>query len=521
MSLQADEDDLLFADEDEHSSAPAGKKPWKVMIVDDEQSVHDVTRFALADISYAGRGLEFLDAYSGQEAKQLLARNPDTALMLLDVVMESDDAGLHVARFTREQLNNHLVRIVLRTGQPGQAPEQDVILNYDINDYKEKTELTTKKLFTTVISSLRSYKDLLVIERNRQGLERIIDASPDIFRLQSMQNFASGVMLQVVSLLGLDENSFISGGSGTCNGGFFCEENGDNRLMAATGRYQNQLHEPVEEVVTPLIRAKMDEALQTRGNVFFDNQCVMYIHTPDDHGNLVYFSGCGNLDETDQRLLDVFCANVSVAFQNIRLNQELEDTQKEIVNTLGTVAEFRSSEVGQHIERVAEYSFLLACKHGLSETEAERIRMASPMHDIGKLGIPDYILNKPGKLTEEEFEIMKTHPTLGYEMLKSSKRPILKAAAVIAKQHQEKWDGSGYPSGLAGNDIHIYGRITAVADVFDALGSKRVYKGPWPLDDILEYFRDQKGRHFDPQLVDLFIDNIEEFLDIQSRYRKT
>ena len=170
---------------------------------------------------------------------------------------------------------------------------------------------------------------------------------------------------------------------------------------------------------------------------------------------------------------------------------------------------------------MAEYSFLLACKHGLSETEAERIRMASPMHDIGKLGIPDYILNKPGKLTEEEFEIMKTHPTLGYEMLKSSKRPILKAAAVIAKQHQEKWDGSGYPSGLAGNDIHIYGRITAVADVFDALGSKRVYKGPWPLDDILDYFRDQKGRHFDPQLVDLFIDNIEEFLDIQSRYRKT
>ena len=523
MSLNSDDDDLLFADEDESTHAELEQKTWKVMIVDDEQSVHDVTRFALADIRFAGRGLQFIDAYSGEEAKELLAANPDTALMLLDVVMETDDAGLLVARHAREQLRNTLLRIVLRTGQPGQAPEQEVILDYDINDYKEKTELTTKKLFTTVISALRSYRDLKVIERNREGLERIIDASPNIFRMQSMQNFASGVMMQVVSLLGLNQDSFLSGVNDNCHAGSFFanEDGGASRIMAATGIYEGQLHKPVDDVITPLIHEKMEEALSTKTNVFFDEQCVMYIHTPSGHGNLVYFSGCGSLDDTDQRLLDVFCSNVSVAFQNIQLNQELEDTQKEIINTLGTVAEFRSSEVGQHIERVAEYSYLLAVKYGLNQSEADRIRLASPMHDIGKLGIPDRILNKPGKLTKEEFEVIKTHPTLGYEMLKSSKRPILKAAAVIAQQHQEKWDGSGYPAGLAGEDIHIYGRITATADVFDALSSKRVYKGPWPLGDILNYFKEQRGIHFEPKIVDLFIDNIEEFLEIQSRYSKT
>ena len=201
----------------------------------------------------------------------------------------------------------------------------------------------------------------------------------------------------------------------------------------------------------------------------------------------------------------------------IDLNEEIINTQKEVVLTMGAIGETRSKETGLHVKRVAEYSFLLAKLYGLSDDEANLLKQASPMHDIGKVGIPDSILNKPEKLTDEEFEVMKTHTTIGYEMLKHSERDILKASALIALTHHEKYDGRGYPNGLAGEDIHIFGRITAVADVFDALGHARVYKKAWELDAVLDFFKRENGKHFDPQLVDLMFDNLDSFLEIKEK----
>ena len=203
----------------------------------------------------------------------------------------------------------------------------------------------------------------------------------------------------------------------------------------------------------------------------------------------------------------------------LQLHKELERTQKEIIYKMGEVGESRSQETGNHVKRVAEYSKLLALLAGLGEKNATLLYAASPMHDIGKVAIADSILKKPGRLTNEEFEIMKTHSEIGYKILKSSKRPILRAAAIVAYRHHEKWDGSGYPNGIAGNKIHIFGRITAVADVFDALGSDRVYKQAWELDRILELFKEQRGKHFDPQLVDLFLANLDKFLIIRNKFK--
>ena len=182
---------------------------------------------------------------------------------------------------------------------------------------------------------------------------------------------------------------------------------------------------------------------------------------------------------------------------------------------MGAIGETRSKETGLHVKRVAEYSYLLAILCGLNKQEASLLKQASPMHDIGKVGIADNILNKPGKLTKEEFEIMKTHAGLGYEMLKHSQRPILKASAIVAHTHHEKWDGSGYPKGLSGENIPIFGRITAVADVFDALGHDRVYKKAWKLEDILSLLDEEKGKHFDPKIASLFIENLDDFLKIR------
>lgn len=201
------------------------------------------------------------------------------------------------------------------------------------------------------------------------------------------------------------------------------------------------------------------------------------------------------------------------------LNKEIEDTQREVVFTMGSIGESRSKETGNHVRRVAEYSKLLALYSGMNENEAEMLRQASPMHDIGKVAIPDAVLNKPGRFDEEERRIMDTHAALGYEMLKHSQRELLLMAATVAYEHHEKWDGSGYPRGLSGEAIHIYGRITALADVFDALGSDRVYKSAWEDERIFNLFREERGKHFDPSLIDIFFDHLDEFLTIRGHLR--
>ena len=201
------------------------------------------------------------------------------------------------------------------------------------------------------------------------------------------------------------------------------------------------------------------------------------------------------------------------------LSAEIELTQREIIYKMGEIGESRSKETGNHVKRVAEYSKLLATLYGLDEKEAEILFTASPMHDIGKVGIPDSILKKPGKLSEDEFEIMKTHTEIGYEILKGSNRAVVQAASIVSKEHHEKWDGSGYPQGLKGREIHIYGRITAIADVFDALGSDRCYKKAWELERILELLKNESGKHFDPDLVDLFLSHLDQFLAIRDKFQ--
>ncbi|EAY31572.1 SpoIIE family protein phosphatase [Microscilla marina] len=196
-NLFADEDDNgggLFAEEDgNESSDSSSTDTWKVMIVDDEEEIHTVTRFALSDYKYKGKHLEFIDAYTGVEAQEKLAQHDDIAVMLLDVVMESHDAGLQTVKHVREKLDNHFVRIILRTGQPGQAPEESVITDYDINDYKNKTELTDKRLFTTITTGLRSYADIMAIEHYRQNLEKMVEERTKTIQEQTeeleMKNF--------------------------------------------------------------------------------------------------------------------------------------------------------------------------------------------------------------------------------------------------------------------------------------------------------------------------------------------
>ncbi len=218
--------------------------------------------------------------------------------------------------------------------------------------------------------------------------------------------------------------------------------------------------------------------------------------------------------------------NVIIEYMSIRndltelfeLHDEIENTQKEIIYRMGEIGETRSNETGNHVKRVALYSKVLAEVYGMDEKNVDLLFTASPMHDIGKVGIPDAILKKPAKLTDNEFEFMKTHAEIGYNILKGSERRVLKAASIVSYEHHEKWNGTGYPRGLKGEEIHIFGRITAIADVFDALGSHRCYKKAWPDKKTFAYFEEEKGISFDPNLIDLFFENKEKFIEIRDQY---
>ncbi len=484
------------------------------MIADDEPEVHFISRLVLKDFTFEDRPLEFISAYSAAETCELLQKHHDTAVLLLDVVMESDNSGLDAVRFIREELKNHFVRIILRTGQPGQAPERRVVIDYDINDYKEKTELTAQKLVTTILSALRAYRDIQTIDASRKGLEQIVLASATLFECHSMRQFASGILTQLTSLLRLQRDSLLMQASG-----FTATRHlEDFVIVAGTGRYEAASGLSLNEIAPPEVMARLEAASKQRASLIGEHDFAGYFRTSTGVENIVYMQSQNPLSDLDIRLLRVFSTNVAVAFDNLHLNREIANTQMELIHTLGEVVETRSHETGNHVFRVGECAQLLALKLGMSQADAEIIRIASPMHDLGKIGISDQVLGKPGTYLPAEFESMKSHTLIGHNILKASNRRILQAAAIIALQHHERWDGQGYPQGLAGEQIDILGRIVSLADVFDALGHKRVYKPAWSREDVKEYIKTQRGTQFDPHMVDVFIEHYDEFVAILDSY---
>jgi response regulator RpfG family c-di-GMP phosphodiesterase len=499
-------DRLEFAREDE-AKADSGRRPWKVLIVDDEEDVHRVTRLALSGLEFQRRKILCLSAYSAAEAARALAEHSDVAIVLLDVVMEGPESGLELAKRIRGEMRNAMVRIILRTGQPGRAPEGRVIVDYDINDYKAKTELTEQKLFTSVVSALRAYADLLALDKTRRGLEKIIEGESDIFELRSLKKLTSGILAQIVSLISIDYDALycrISGFAATDSGGEFV-------IVSGTGKFEGAVDREIGEALPAGIRDAIRCAAAERKSMYLGDSYVGYFSS--DHGsqNVVYVEGWDRLEDTERRLVEIFCSSASVAFDNLYLNAELEDSQREIIFTLGELVDMRSVETGGHVRRVGAYSRLLALKAGLSEEEAGVIAVASAMHDVGKLCIPDAILQKTGELSEDEFALMKIHPAAGSRLLKHSDRAILRTASVIAAQHHERYDGSGYPNGLAGEEIDIAARIAAIADVFDAIAHDRVYRKAMPREAIVEYFGGAVAAQFDPRLMAVFLGGIDEF----------
>ena len=491
--------------------------PWKLLIVDDEPDVHAMTSLALRGLLFRGRSLEILSAYSAAEGFELLSAHPDTAIVLLDVVMETDDAGLRLAARVRAELDNQLVRIVLRTGQPGQAPEEEVIVKYDINDYKSKTELTARKLFVVVIASLRTYESLLIIDLSRRGLHRILNGTENLYQYSSLQEFSSGVLSQISAILGVGADGMLC----AKRVGPKSDPEQDFEVVAGTGRFANltaQGRITDDQPFFGLVKRVFDIAR----NQYEHPYDVLHFSTQNGYRFVIIFTPPWPLEDFQKDLLGIFCDRMGSAFDNLYLYQQLRASNEATVIALADLAEFRDESTGRHIVRVKRLTNALVARlheqgklaGEVPDTFKAMVGVASILHDVGKVTTPDHVLLKRGILTPDERSVMQEHAGKGQHILERAAKLIngesyLSFGAQIAGAHHECYDGSGYPKGLKGVDIPLASRIVAVVDVFDALVHRRLYKAPWPVSQALDYMRKAAGTQFDPEVLAAFLEIVE------------
>ncbi len=302
-----------------------------------------------------------------------------------------------------------------------------------------------------------------------------------------------------------------------------CVIDTDGNIVSANKNFSTTLNYSPEELVGQSLCNLIqdcndfkDRVLKKVKNQGFSSRIIKIIGKDGQHHTLsTVIVGIHN-EQGDIHSLISLSQDIS---DSISLNEQIIESQKELIYVLGEVVDNRSQEAGLHIKRVAVISEFLALKYGLSEEHSAMIKIASPLHDIGKVGIPDEILNKPGKLSDAEFRIMKGHANMGFQLLNRLDKPLIKMAATIAHEHHERYNGQGYPAGLVGDHIAIEARIVSIVDVFDALSSRRIYKEPWTDQDILDYLNANKAMEFDHELVDLFMENIDEIIQIRNRLR--
>ena len=319
------QDDLLDLIDNSGADRPGAStvRKWKVAVIDDDRAVHEGTRFALSDYSLNGQTLEILSAYSAAEGRELMRAHPDIAAVLLDVIMETDEAGLDLVEFIRNELRNETVRIILRTGQPGQAPERSVIVDYDINDYKAKTELTADKLFTSLTAALRSNQQLERMVQTRRGLEIIIDAASTLYDFKSMQRLAEGVLTQIASLLNID-----------CAGILVLRDGGavddDFAVLAGSGCYSCFSGVDGQASLDSDLKQTVEDAFRRRKHEFADHRSVLYIRTGSGREVVVLLQAERDLSDTDRSLVEIFGSRLSIAFDNVILYEQLQDANAQL-----------------------------------------------------------------------------------------------------------------------------------------------------------------------------------------------
>ncbi|REL27231.1 DUF3369 domain-containing protein [Thalassotalea euphylliae] len=517
-------DKFIFKDEPDQEDGASNaiakaEKFWRILIVDDDESVHQVTHLVLADAEIEGRKLELVSVYSSEQAKQLLKDDDNFALAFVDVVMETDHAGLELVQWIRDDLKNQAIRLILRTGQAGSAPEAKVIKEFDINDYKEKTDFTSGKMITSVYAGIRAYRDIITIQRSLDGFKQLIAATHDLLKINQIRSFGSAALQHLLSLMNVESSALY-----IARNQVDFDQSASNMIIACTGKYISESDSLESSAIDGHIKTLISQTFENKKH-YTDDDCFIGYYETGNSGStaasVLYIEFEQHAEHFKTNLAELYATNVALILEGLTQRHEIERTQTEMLYLVGEAIETRNQHIGRHAQRVSLLSTLFAQKIGLSERYTSAIRIAAPLHDIGKVAIPDHILNKPDSLTDDEWNVMKTHAVLGGEILARSKASISQLGARIAHSQHENWDGSGYPDGLQGEEIPLEARIAALANVFDTLGNDRCYSKKWQVDEIKAHIAAQRGVQFEPRLVDILFANFDEFVSIREQYPDT
>jgi len=500
----------FFADDSCKEIKEANERYYKLMIADDDKEVHAITTMILKNFEFEGFKLKIIHAYSGEEAKVLLNEHADTAILFLDVVMETHNSGLEVVSYLRGELNNQLTRIVLRTGQPGEAPEEDVIKQYDINDYRLKTELTVKRMHTTLYTALRNFRDLMKIERHKQGFERIIKASSQLFRHQQVSDFLTSILEELSNLYQGNPNFVYMRDDEThYHEGFVgLEQLKQVKIVAGTGKYSNLVGRTINDVPDFEFMKTLEinqndakyKALGVPGGFMIRSASGMQIN------NYIFIS-TDNIFH-DFELINLFLEHYSEAFDNYLSHNLLMESQTTMLDAYSTIIERHFKNPLDHISKMSYFVKCFALKLGYDEISAVRLGHAATLHDLGMIKLPDALIMSHDTLSEIDYEKVKEHTRLGHDLLVSLDAEVLRLAAEIALCHHEHYDGTGYPRKLKGNVIPESARMVAIVDVYVSMSSEKVYSKGFPEKSAMDYILDKSGTQFDPQLVESFLDCI-------------
>ena len=515
------DDDILFIDDEItviNDTPTARLSPWKVLIIDDDEEMHAVTKLVLSNFEWEETPLHFLSAYSAYEAELLFKEHNDIAVALVDVVMETDDAGLRLIKTIRDTLNNKETRLILRTGQPGQAPERKIIREYDISDYKNKTELSGIKLDTLMCNALRAYQSVMSLKKNKVGLEIVAASSLAFFESDTHHSLAKIAMNYLTRLI----KSCTVNTTYTLS--YFAVDYNSNTFdfLDTAGNYSHLANMNGIDKLSNLTFELISQCIEEKHHIYTDNAFVMNVSNSIGDSIIMYFEGFLPLTEQDISLLNLFATNTMNYFDKNELRRDLTQEQQETNHLLNKAIDYKSKVITPHIFRLAEITYILALELGYSIKEAEHIKSASSLLDLRQIDISDNMPDSHSKQTiEEKSKLVRQSVGARHNLIYNTNQDVLRYAALINYQRHEKWNGSGFPNSLKGEEIDLVSRIVSLVDTFDALSHDHSYKEAWQTPEIMVFIEQQASLHFDPKVVTAFKKKLQQIIEINEQYKDT